>query len=231
MFFKDPVEKQPDPEGGGDALTEYAPLHPRRSITLAITDGDAKTFKEMTVFPFVIGREYFEGGLQLDNKSVSRRHAIVELQSYGITITDENSSNGVKVAGKRLVPGERLVLKSGDDINIGGVMISVMDISDPAELAADPELTDLGDRTQLLFPQQTAAPGYAPERGAVSPLKYDPPPVRQPEPAFDKPPAAAYQPPPAALPPTFCVQCGHPNRTEDSVFCKKCGARLVKFNM
>ena len=248
IFFKDPVGKQNAAKDGGDFLTELAQQAPRKSITLAITNEGVKTYKEMTEFPFMIGREYSEGGLQLDNKSVSRRHAVVDMRSYGVTITDENSSNGVKVSGKRLYPGEKCVLKCGDDINIGSVLVSVMDISDSTELASNMGSAEQGDRTQLLFPQQTQAPGQVPASEAVSPIAYDPPPVRTPAPAYSptpvRPPAPAYSPPPvrppapaysppapapaAARPTTFCIQCGHPNSTEGSYFCIKCGSKLIK---
>jgi len=231
IFFKSPATNQPLRNDNVVPHTELAPRIPGMSITLVIKNEDSKAIKEMTSFPFAIGREYSEGGIQLDKKSVSRRHAAIDMQGRNATITDENSSNGVEVSGRRLVPGQPYILKCGDDINIGGVMVSVMDIRSPSDLFLSNEAPDGGDNTQLLFPWQTPPPANEP------PPSYDPPPYNPP-PSYDPPPA--YNPPPsydspppnasgASSPPSvFCTACGRPNNAGENNFCIGCGSRLVK---
>jgi hypothetical protein len=65
--------------------------------------------------PAQIGRDP-ANTIVLDDPTVSRRHARVELTDEGIVLTDLGSSNGTFVNGARI---ERAVLKPGDEIVLG----------------------------------------------------------------------------------------------------------------
>jgi transcriptional regulator with GAF, ATPase, and Fis domain len=68
----------------------------------------------------------------VDQLSVSRLHAVLRLSP--LAITDKNSSNGTRVAGRSVPPGEWVELGVGDLIEIGSVSLLVR----PAVQAARP---------------------------------------------------------------------------------------------
>jgi hypothetical protein len=69
--------------------------------------------------PFTIGRGH-GNGLVIEEKEISRRHALIDRVSGRYVIEDLNSRNGVLVNGKRR---EMAPLNSGDVIMIGGVKL------------------------------------------------------------------------------------------------------------
>jgi type II secretory pathway predicted ATPase ExeA len=69
--------------------------------------------------PFAIGRSH-GNGLVIEEKEISRRHALIDRVGTRYVIEDLNSRNGVLVNGKRC---EMANLKSGDVITIGGVKL------------------------------------------------------------------------------------------------------------
>ena len=226
IFFKDPVDRQNVQAVYNEIKPTPAPPPPSKFITLVIRNEGVEIIREMKSFPFIIGREYSEGGLHIDNMSVSRRHAVVDAQSNGLTITDANSSNGVEVSGQKLIPGEFRVLKRGDNIKLGRIEIFVMDIFE-MDVSVEHEMTERGEYTELLFPKPRysagdanpgvpSVPGVPPAPG-VSPTPvadptpapiYEPPPFQSPAPSYDPPPvwdapgaqpATAYDPPSAGV--------------------------------
>jgi len=69
--------------------------------------------------PFTIGRGH-GNGLVIDERDISRRHALIDRAGGRYMIEDLNSCNGVLVNGKR---HELANLKSGDVIIIGGLKL------------------------------------------------------------------------------------------------------------
>lgn len=69
---------------------------------------------------FSIGRDR-NSHLILNNKAISRRHAIIEKHPGGYKITDQKSRWGMKVNGEHLPQAE---LKFGDEIEIVGTLMS-----------------------------------------------------------------------------------------------------------
>ncbi len=68
---------------------------------------------------FVIGRDP-AADLVVDDKAVSRRHAVIVKAGDAYVMNDLRSKNGVYVNNMKL---SKKVLKSGDVIQIGGCMI------------------------------------------------------------------------------------------------------------
>jgi FHA domain/zinc-ribbon domain len=68
----------------------------------------------------VIGREA-GADLQVDDDSISRRHAFIAGANGAFSIADLNSSNGTYVNGRRVSSGSRIVLNNGDSVRLGGV--------------------------------------------------------------------------------------------------------------
>lgn len=54
---------------------------------------------------------------------VSRRHAIIRRNSEGYTIEDLNSVNGTWVNERKLLPGQSVVLRGGDQIRLGQLLL------------------------------------------------------------------------------------------------------------
>ncbi len=55
----------------------------------------------------------------LDDGMVSRRHALLRLDSDGPVLQDVGSKNGTLVNGEKLLPGEERLLRSGDVLQVG----------------------------------------------------------------------------------------------------------------
>lgn len=81
----------------------------------------------------LLGRSPEEADIVLNEDSVSRRHARLELDNQGLVITDEDSLNGVFVNGCRLSPYERRVaLADGMTVSIGEVALRVEIVLSPS---------------------------------------------------------------------------------------------------
>ncbi|MBU0479707.1 MAG: FHA domain-containing protein [Proteobacteria bacterium] len=67
--------------------------------------------------PMVIGRTE-EADVTLDNPSISREHAVVEVDKKGCAyITDKGSTNGTIVNGRKIT--ERTLITEKDEIKVG----------------------------------------------------------------------------------------------------------------
>lgn len=69
-----------------------------------------------------------ESDVQVADESVSRRHARVDVDG-SVTIADLGSRNGTRVAGRRLTSGERVVVAVGTVIELGDVLVTIVDSS------------------------------------------------------------------------------------------------------
>ena len=59
------------------------------------------------------------------NKGVSRRHATVVRRDGALHIVDNNSANGTYLNGQRLVAGQPRILRDGDDVRLGHLVVRV----------------------------------------------------------------------------------------------------------
>ena len=64
---------------------------------------------------FLLGRSNTQADLRLDDPNVSRQHAVIERVGAAWYVVDLGSTNGVHVAGERIV---RRALTDGDVISI-----------------------------------------------------------------------------------------------------------------
>ena len=81
----------------------------------------------------VIGRS-FDAGLRFDVDSVSDRHALVTWDGRSLSVTDMNSTNGTFVNGDRIL--DPVILRNGDRVQVGGVVMLVQVSADAAPSAA-----------------------------------------------------------------------------------------------
>ncbi len=72
----------------------------------------------------VIGRSA-GSDIQLPHSTVSSVHATVRTHDQGYAIVDEESTNGTKVNGTRIVPLRPKVLRSGDTLSVCGFVLEV----------------------------------------------------------------------------------------------------------
>jgi hypothetical protein len=56
-------------------------------------------------------------------RGVSRRHATVEFCAPGVVLTDRNSSNGTRLNGHRLQPGEPYLLPDKAQVQFGNLLV------------------------------------------------------------------------------------------------------------
>ena len=92
-----------------------------RSCWASRTDEDA--VYEFDQSRIVIGRGR-GADVQLPHRSVSVRHATIELDGARYALTDHHTTNGTSVAGTRIVPGRKKPLRDGDQIVLGGFRLS-----------------------------------------------------------------------------------------------------------
>jgi FHA domain len=132
--------------------------------------------------------------LVIKDPKCSRRHAIVEAGSEGLSVRDNGSANGVFVNGRPVDSGP---IAPGDVIRLGEVEISVLAEQMEGTLAMSPE------ELAALQAAAPAKPATPPAPPAAAPPAAPPKPVAPPPPpAPPKPPAPPPAPPkPAAAPP------------------------------
>jgi hypothetical protein len=116
------VERVPDEAGASPGTQlQTAPPPPRKPIKgqpylVGISGLSANTSYAISGRVMTIGRGQ-ENGIVLKDNTISRCHARLERGRDGkITLTDEDSSNGIYVNGMRV---EQAVLKMGDEVKIG----------------------------------------------------------------------------------------------------------------
>lgn len=81
--------------------------------------------------------------ITLEHPSVSRRHALVQVSSDEVTISDLGSRNGTRVGRKRI---KTIRLRPGDSINIGAIRVALEEITDDdarsaLEIPQDPQVS------------------------------------------------------------------------------------------
>lgn len=63
--------------------------------------------------------------VQIDDPSLSRVHASIDVHGGVVAITDLDSSNGVAIDGKAIVPGEPHTLRLDDELELGRTLLRV----------------------------------------------------------------------------------------------------------
>jgi predicted component of type VI protein secretion system len=83
-----------------------------------------------------------QADLRLDDPSVSREHAFVRQGATNWTVTDRGSRNGTQLNGTRIPMHVDCPLRDGDQLEVGGVVVTV-------QLSSEDD-ADPGDRTRAL---------------------------------------------------------------------------------
>ena len=99
---------------------------------LAIEDGDDVVLVSLDRAVLHLGRSP-SVDIVLDHSTVSRRHAVLSAEDGHTLLLDDRSRNGVLVNGERV---GRAVLRSGDEIHLGEVLMRYVEVPEDAPPAA-----------------------------------------------------------------------------------------------
>jgi len=88
--------------------------------------------------PLVVGRNS-DCAIQLDSRTVSRKHCEIKVKRIGLTIKDLGSRNGTIVNGKAIAPGTRVVIQGADLIEIGKFTLRIGKAGSEKSQAGDVE--------------------------------------------------------------------------------------------
>jgi pSer/pThr/pTyr-binding forkhead associated (FHA) protein len=126
-----PVIKIPAPGQSTPDESDERPIYP---IAFLVFKGDQMVREELFNQPLIrIGRMK-SSHLQLDDESVSRTHAVVEVtQDKEVLLMDLDSSSGTAVNGARV---KKAVLKPGDQVDFGKARVIISYGKAPASTAA-----------------------------------------------------------------------------------------------
>lgn len=100
----------------GEQPVAQTPPEPHGNPTLTITKGpSAGEAFALTHFPLTIGRDP-SCDIFLNNMTVSRRHAVLDVVDGSVVVTDSKSLNGIWVDG---VQTDRNILDDGSILQVG----------------------------------------------------------------------------------------------------------------
>jgi TonB family protein len=193
-------------------------------IQFQIYKGDQLVREEILNEPVIKIGKLASSHLRLEDETVSRMHAVVEVTGPGeIQLIDLGSTRGTTVNGERI---NKAILKSGDQVQFGDTRVVVTFGAAAADADATPAPAAVPTQAAHQAPQFPATIQFAPPQPAAPAPQFAPPqqqfvPQVQPAQQFAPPPqqfAPAQQqfaPPQAQAPqaafaaPTFAVPAGH----------------------
>ena len=73
----------------------------------------------------IIGRSRDVADILLEDETISRAHLIVRQENHEFEAMDMNSTNQSTLNGRRLDPFKAAVLKSGDELSLGTINVSI----------------------------------------------------------------------------------------------------------
>lgn len=113
-----PVPSRPAPSSS--ELPRIVPDRPRSSngpqLTLVRSNG---TRYRITEFPAAVGKGSASNVRISGNTAISRVHVLINFLGNGFSIEDKASTNGTRINGNMLQPGEYVRLHSGDRLTLG----------------------------------------------------------------------------------------------------------------
>ena len=77
-------------------------------------------------FPVTVGKMKGKGQMIIEDSSVSRLHARLRKQGETVYLQDLDSTNGTYVNKKQLFAGEERIIKRGDEIQFGKIIVNVV---------------------------------------------------------------------------------------------------------
>ena len=169
-------------------------------VQLTISAKGMKRILTLQSFPLFIGRADYPNGITLDDSSVSSRHAVINFENGGLTITDSDSKNGTFVNGRKLVAGEATFLARGEGLKIGRTEIIINDFQDGSNVYG----MEYANATELLQDEGRELVSFAESKPEIFAMPYQ-----------DERISAM-----------FCRNCGRKN-AQQAKFCTGCGCGLA----
>jgi TonB family protein len=161
-------------------------------IKFQIFKGDQLVREETLNEPVIKIGKLASSHLRLEDETVSRMHAVVEVTGPGeLQLIDLGSTRGTMVNGERI---NKAILKSGDQIHFGDTRVIVLFATGAADTDATPGPVAVAAQPARPAPAVTMA--YAPQQ-PVPPAQ----PVAPPQQQFAPPPAQPVAPPPQQFAP------------------------------
>lgn len=80
----------------------------------------------MEEFPVTVGKMKNSVQAVIEDSSVSRLHARFRKQGKLVYLQDLDSTNGTYVNERHLLPGEEIIIKRGDEIQFGKIIVNVV---------------------------------------------------------------------------------------------------------
>lgn len=196
------MQFQDDQPPGANDATLVAPRAQQGSARLILrrADGQLKEYG-LDKDEITIGRLATNDVALPDDRSVSRRHAVIRRSNVGYVIEDQQSNNGTYVDGEKIL--YPFVLHNGQSIKVGANELTFTIVSAAQPAAAEPANPS---PSQALPPAQPTPP-EAPATPFNQPI---------PQPAFDvelqpAPAFGAFPPPPQPAPAISPSQATFPN--------------------
>jgi pSer/pThr/pTyr-binding forkhead associated (FHA) protein len=163
-------------------------------LTFRLYKGDQFVREEKLSLPVIKVGKLSSSHLRLDDDSVSRMHAVIEVTGPGdVSIIDLGSTKGTFVNGQKV---NKAKLQSGDLIVVGDTRIEVT-------IGGADEDEDIPTRVQQSPQEAVIASTPKPAVPASPPLAAPPEPAPPAPPAFSPPPRPAPPAAPAAPPPSY----------------------------
>src|SRR5579883_2965683 len=168
------MQSEDNQQPGANEVTLVAPRSQQGSARLILrrADGQLKEYG-LDKDEITIGRLASNDVALPDDRSVSRRHAVIRRSNVGYVIEDQQSNNGTYVDGEKIL--YPFVLHNGQSIKVGANELTFTIVSAFGTPAAESE-------------NQPAAPAQAAAPAAQEPFFNQP----IPQPAFDAPPQPGF---------------------------------------
>lgn len=180
-------------------------------LTFRIFKGDQLIREERLSLSVIKLGKVPSAHLKLDDETVSRMHAIIEVNGPGdVSIIDLGSTKGTFVNGQKV---NKAKLQSGDTIVVGETRIELAIGASEEDAGNEPTKIQAPAVQDIIASTPRPAPGFAPPpaappRAPAPPAAYAPPPAASAPPAYAPP--QQYAPPPAAAAPAVRPPPGLP---------------------
>lgn len=121
----------------GESIPKWgtARFNSRMNLVLTLVEGSkAFVFDAEKIEKLVIGRADAHSAEKPEidlrefgalDKGVSRKHALITARNGSLSVVDQGSPNGTYLNGQRLVAHQPRVLRDGDDIRLGHIVLRV----------------------------------------------------------------------------------------------------------
>ncbi len=172
-------------------------------LTFRLYKGDEFLREEKLTLPVIKVGKLSSSHLRLDDKNVSRMHALIEVTGPGdVSIIDLSSTTGTFVNGQKV---NKAKLQSGDTVMIGETRIEVSiggaEEEDDIPTRVQPQVTEAAEAVIASTPRPAAPPAAAAAMSAPPPTPMQAPMAPPPAPMAARPPVPMAQAPMAQAAP------------------------------